>query len=75
MECRHLQPGGGATDEGFMDVAKAYTIKALPWAATAAVGILVNLATALYSRVQMDNDSVSEACPKFGGGGGEKKRN
>jgi len=51
-----------------MDVAKAYTIKALPWAATAAVGILVNLATALYSRVLLDDDT---ACPKFGG---DKKR-
>jgi hypothetical protein len=68
MECRHLQPGGGNDDDGFMDVAKAYTIKALPWAATAAVGILVNLATALYSRVLLDDDA---ACPKFGG---DKKR-
>lgn len=67
MECKHLQPGSdeGDEDDGFISMAKAYTIRALPWAATAAVGILLNLATALHSSLQLGGVLKSSKCAKY----------
>ena len=56
MECDHLLAALESSngDDGFVAVAQAYTMRALPWAATAALCLVLNIAAALYSKMQLD---------------------
>ena len=69
MECDHLLAALESSngDDGFVAVAQAYTIGALPWAATAALCLVLNIVAALYCKMQLDAglvDCAKHECVK-----------